>query len=591
MRLVLPTPPLRQVWKECSLQRSGALPSDYASHVCNGGAASGSQSSLTSRSIAHNLAPSDAIPSALSCSAAVKGRLPVVLYGLLAAAVFLVFRDYGVTWDETHEFTLRNKGPRTWAFWFHGFNTSDAPFTTGHNPLIHAVYFGVFKLLTTLGFDLPIHEVYHLLTGLVATVGVALTYVLARRLVSQNLALLAAIVIALTPRYLGHAFGNFKDIPFAVAWLACLLTLIRAVDRPSPQRVAWHGVAIGGLLICRIGGLLFIPVSLVGLLMVARSSRSPGWGPLIGRTAVAMALAIALHYLSYPYLLLHPIDGMAELFDTQREFGWTGHTLTFGSMLRTSDMLMWYVPAWLAVTLPEFTLLGLVLALAFALRGGRPGDQRKWSPCNPAGFLLCVSLVFPLLYVVGARAPVYDGIRHVLFVVAPLTIVAIVGWSGVAAQIPQLPRRIATVGVVTVMAYQAVALHPYQYVGFNALVGGTSGAQGKFTLDYWAATSKESSDWLAANGTHPRTLCVSTDIAASWERYLPEGWTVEGHQDVSLCPYWTHYVYGFSRNQHLQNVQSVMEADARGWDRVHTIERADAVLGEIWQTTRPVDRP
>jgi hypothetical protein len=36
-----------------------------------------------------------------------------------------------------------------------------------------------------------------------------------------------------------------------------------------------------------------------------------------------------------------------------------------------------------------------------------------------------------------------------------------------------------------------VGLHPYEYVSFNSLVGGTGGAQGRFELDYWGISLAE----------------------------------------------------------------------------------------------------
>lgn len=36
-----------------------------------------------------------------------------------------------------------------------------------------------------------------------------------------------------------------------------------------------------------------------------------------------------------------------------------------------------------------------------------------------------------------------------------------------------------------------VGLHPYQYVYYNAFVGGIRGAAGRYELDYWAASYRE----------------------------------------------------------------------------------------------------
>jgi hypothetical protein len=57
----------------------------------------------------------------------------------------------------------------------------------------------------------------------------------------------------------------------------------------------------------------------------------------------------------------------------------------------------------------------------------------------------------------------------------------IAGWR------PLLRDALATLAIVyaAVHLYLMAALHPNQYVYYNALTGGVAGAQGKFDLDYW----------------------------------------------------------------------------------------------------------
>jgi hypothetical protein len=51
-----------------------------------------------------------------------------------------------------------------------------------------------------------------------------------------------------------------------------------------------------------------------------------------------------------------------------------------------------------------------------------------------------------------------------------------------------------------------VRLHPYQLVYFNSLVGGPSGAQNRFEMDYWGFSYKEAMQWLLSN--NPGTIRV-----------------------------------------------------------------------------------
>jgi hypothetical protein len=87
----------------------------------------------------------------------------------------------------------------------------------------------------------------------------------------------------------------------------------------------------------------------------------------------------------------------------------------------------------------------------------------------------------------------YDGVRHVLFVIPMLAVVAGLGWQTLLPLLARAPIAAATVAgayIGSVVATLA-ALHPLEYVAMNALAGGTRGAYGKFELDYWSAAATE----------------------------------------------------------------------------------------------------
>ena len=44
-----------------------------------------------------------------------------------------------------------------------------------------------------------------------------------------------------------------------------------------------------------------------------------------------------------------------------------------------------------------------------------------------------------------------------------------------------------------------IALHPNQYVSYNALAGGARGAQGRYELDYWGTSLAEATQRLVRN--------------------------------------------------------------------------------------------
>ncbi len=498
------------------------------------------------------------------------------LVGGLLLLVVLVFDDFGVTWDETVELYQRHKGPRTLAFWQQlltgaGVDPYNAPFDTGHNPFVWFVYYSLYSFWSAVGGAPAQIDAYHLFTALVSVVGVVFAYRVAATLLPHRWALVAAVLVAVSPRLLGHAFGNFKDIPFAVAWLAALDTLIRAVEAPSRRTVLWHGVAIGALLVQRIGGLLFAPLSLLGFVLVAR--RAADRAALLRWAASAMVLALGIHYLSYPYLLLHPIDGLVELFETQASFDWHGVTLTLGDPIGIERVPRWYAVVWLWVTTPEVTPVR-----------ARPSTSTV---------LLLLSALFPLAWITASRAPIYDGARHILFVVPPLTVAAVVGWHALHRRlaIDALRARIVPSVLVLAIVWLAVAnarLHPYQAVWFNQTTGGLDGAAGRWTLDYWATTTAEVSAQLS-DASEPRTLCVVGALENGFRLYLGDGWDVQDEDEAGICDPYVHYLFGYSRNRILEETAAFVTERPGRWEVAYRVERAGIPLAILWRNTRPLN--
>ena len=80
--------------------------------------------------------------------------------------------------------------------------------------------------------------------------------------------------------------------------------------------------------------------------------------------------------------------------------------------------------------------------------------------------------------------------RHFLFVVPPLAVLAGIGFDAMLAALS--PRRWLAAGaagaLALVFAWNATLLarlHPYEYMFYNPLVGGIEGAARRYEMDYW----------------------------------------------------------------------------------------------------------
>jgi hypothetical protein len=177
----------------------------------------------------------------------------------------------------------------------------------------------------------------------------------------------------------------------------------------------------------------------------------------------------------------------------------------------STDALPWsYIPGQLSARLPlVFILLLIIAAVAGALSFVRfmstiakPG-QRDWRASllalaffvarQRAVLVACAAIVLPVAFLVIQRATLYDGVRHVLFVIPMLAIIAGAGFSLVLPWLARAPvLAAALIGTYLGASLNNLAvLHPLEYIAMNAAAGGIEGAYDRFELDYWSLAATE----------------------------------------------------------------------------------------------------
>ena len=89
----------------------------------------------------------------------------------------------------------------------------------------------------------------------------------------------------------------------------------------------------------------------------------------------------------------------------------------------------------------------------------------------------------------------YDGFRHILFLIPIFCLLLYFGFLGVLANLPRFASVAMCVVAVLCLGEAVVAsarLHPYEYAYYNPLVK----PQGLFELDYWGTSFREVAEQL-----------------------------------------------------------------------------------------------
>jgi hypothetical protein len=133
-------------------------------------------------------------------------------------------------------------------------------------------------------------------------------------------------------------------------------------------------------------------------------------------------------------------------------------------------------------------------------------------------FLLTLGWVLlPLSLFMLMRPNVYDGIRHFLFLLPGVAVLAAYGGTWLCERLAPPRWRAWAIalcaGLLLLPIKDLVALHPYQTTYFNGFVGGVAGADGKYETDYWLTSYREAIAWVNERAArHPAKL-FTVDVA------------------------------------------------------------------------------
>lgn len=482
-----------------------------------------------------------------------------LVIGLATAA------DYGVSTDE---FNTEEYGPKALAWYTSGFADRSQFETVEEYLWMYGPWFQILvAAVQSLGLANPL-TVRHATTFLFGLAGLAAVVPLARLTVGRWAGLTALTLCLLTGYLYGNLFFAPIDIPFlfAMSWSMLLIVLMVRQEVPSWRLTLVTGLATGLAIATRTGGVithayLVGGMSLCALEALLRHGRAR-YGEL-RQIALHTLLVILIAWLTamalWPWLQIG--NPLIQFLEAYRHFGTLDTSFEFqnwGRRTFTDNVPAWYIPGQLLARLPEGFLVLLLLGMAVWIgaavswtraalgalhRSGIAGLRPVAAELAGARAVLVVGVAAfgPIAVLILKGSTLYDGIRHVLFVIPMLAIVAA---RGLTSLVPFL-RRLPIVSVALGGAYTAaivatlVILHPLEYIAMNSLAGGVAGAYGRFDLDYWSMAVPEALRRLEHRidaegrlaGNPPRVL-----VCLSWREQLAgvmfrRNWIAETHLD------------------------------------------------------------
>lgn len=447
-------------------------------------------------------------------------RDPEVILGvlLLSAALCIglfTVADYGITTDE---FVFDPSGPKALAWYTSGFK--DRSLFSYYDSYLYGPWFQILVAAAQSAHLADPFVVRHTLSFVVGLSGIATLLPLGRLAVGRYAGLIAVVLCLTTGTLYGHLFFTPYDIPFlaAMCWATLAIVIMARNAVPTWGTTIVAGLLTGLAISTRFGGLLS-QAYLVGAMILCSleiigsrtNARAAALTAIATRTCTALLIGWLTAIATWPWLQsTDPIGRFLEAYNyfirsyVQFKFVAWGQTIS-------SAALPWhYIPGQFLARLPEGFIALLVIAALFGSVALARFCRGCWAKIQKHGFsgaLVCLrelsqsralltvaaAALCPPIFIVIKNSVIFDGIRHLLFIIPMLALLA--AWAllqlfplffrmPVYAFAATALHLISTIGTM-------IYLHPLEYIAMNSLSGGVPGAYRRFDLDYWSAAATE----------------------------------------------------------------------------------------------------
>lgn len=506
----------------------------------------------------------------------VKKRLPLLVFLIFFIILSLnIYSDFGVAIDEPMEY---------------GFSQMLYNRYFGHDPVLirdfanesptsreiwsHNHFHGM--LLYILNNTGSIDR-YHLLNLLFALIAFWVSYEIMLTVSNRAWhATIGPILLFFTPRFFGDLPSNVKDPVFATYYLLALLVLILLPKIPKRWfKILALGFSFGLAAAYRTIGYSLIPlyltIAIIDTWPLNRSKLRQFFSMLIDLVPI-IALMIVIHGIQMPFVMADPLHNLLRLMAIARAFPWQGSMLYLGKFVEAGKLPWHYFPVWLFVITPVFIFIFGIISHLYI-------RQNRSVKVMIASFWLNIFLFYLI------KPIIYDGIRHLLFILVILTVMAAMGWILMWNQAKKIQRVILFILLCLnclSLGIQYMLLHPYEYTYFNVITGFLPGASIKFETDYWGTSYYEGARWLVdyLSDAEPTTigLCGNEYAKIYFEGTNHKIIWLPGCSNTDASG--ASYIFAFARNNEWSKIDG---------QPIYTVSRLGVPLMKIFINNQPAN--
>jgi hypothetical protein len=327
----------------------------------------------------------------------------------------------------------------------------------------------------------------------------------------------------LSPRWLGDIFDNHMDISATIIYAILMYLAVQIFL--SSKKTHWKELFVFTIISSIAFSHRTILVSLPIIFSICY---------MVSLRKKHRIKCLAIRFSMYIFLFFSVLFLIDPTF---HELGFLGIFLKFfysakliihrfilfeGTLYYSRHLPWYYLPKWIFITTPLVIIFCFMLGCFSLIR-----RQNIFDGSRQLSIFLLMTFFLPVIFVIILSPTLYNGWRHFLFLSVPLVIIATLGIQYLQNSKLAYSKTFLTIfilGNALFVLKDMHALHPYEYIYFNEIIGGVKGAYGKYEMDYWGKSYQEATKWLIKNElTSKKQYLIKTcgDKLSSTYYFLP----------------------------------------------------------------------
>ncbi|NQU52005.1 MAG: hypothetical protein HQ522_05655, partial [Bacteroidetes bacterium] len=439
----------------------------------------------------------------------------VTLIFIQLASMLIMSQDVGISADENRHSIQAEK---VYNYYASKGEDKSALENTGRDPMqfngqsfdnLMFVFEKVFKVEKVM-------EMRHFFNAIFGWLILLITGLLAKRYWGYKAAILAIVLLYISPRFLGHALNNNKDIPFAFGFLLSTLGALRFIQELPKVKTSTIIILISGIafsISIRIAGILSI--GFLGLfcgfkylftkpyLSLFKKDKLQILKKIIIYIPIISIASYGLGILFWPYLFENPVKGFIEVLNATETHPIALNQLFNGETILSTNLPSNYVTTYILKTYPSFIFIGILLSFVLI--------PFRWKTENLSVFFYYIfAATFVIAWMSFKNSNIYGGIRHLLFIYPIVILLSVNGFVSLQSlmnkskqkALKYVPLLLILLGATHPLIH-IVKNYPYSYIYFNEIAGGVKNNFDKFETDYFQHSLRHASKWLLENELSP----------------------------------------------------------------------------------------